>query len=87
VFPSTTSDNWGMKSYGANYGVLYTAWGVSGVVGPLIAAWAVDSTGTYALAYTISAALLGVAIVLGLMTRPVRTAPEPECGELAMATE
>lgn len=78
VFPSTTADNWGMKSYGANYGVLYTAWGVSGVVGPLIAGLAVDRTGTYALAYTLSAALLGVAILLGLMTRPVPTPPEAE---------
>lgn len=76
VFPSTTADNWGMKSYGANYGVLYTAWGVSGVVGPLIAGLAVDRFKSYALAYTISAVLLGVAIVLGLMTKPVRHAPE-----------
>jgi OFA family oxalate/formate antiporter-like MFS transporter len=86
VFPSTTSDNWGMKSYGANYGVLYTAWGVSGVVGPLIAAWVVDKTGTYALAYTISAVLLGVAILLGLMTRPVRTPPETQAGRPGLAT-
>ncbi|GAB1456712.1 hypothetical protein MASR2M48_20200 [Spirochaetota bacterium] len=75
TFPSITSDNWGMKSYGANYGVMYTAWGVSGVLGPLIAGWAVDATGTYALAYTISAALLAVAIVLGLLLKPVCTAP------------
>jgi MFS family permease len=76
VYPSITSDNWGMKSYGANYGVLYTAWGVSGVVGPLIAGWAVDKTGTYAMAYTISAALLGVALVLGAILKPVKTAPQ-----------
>lgn len=75
VFPSTTADNWGMKNYGTNYGVLYLAWGVSGVVGPLIAAWVVDATGTYALAYTISAALLGIAIVFGLMTKPVTAPP------------
>lgn len=87
VFPSTTADNWGMKSYGANYGVLYTAWGVSGVVGPLIAGWTVDKTGTYALAYTLSAALLGVAILLGLLTKPVRTAPEPEPTEPLLALE
>lgn len=74
-FPSITSDNWGMKSYGANYGVLYTAWGVCGVVGPLIAGWAVDTSGTYALAYTISAILLGVAIFLGIILKPVRTPP------------
>lgn len=76
TFPSITSDNWGMKSYGANYGVLYTAWGVSGVVGPLIAGWAVDATGSYSLAYTISALLLGVAIALGIVLKPVKTAPK-----------
>jgi phosphate/sulfate permease len=54
---------------------------VSGVVGPLIAACAVDKTGSHALAYTISAVLLGVAIVLGLMTKPVRTVPEQVTSE------
>jgi MFS family permease len=38
VFPSTTADSWGMEGYGTNYGVLYLAWSVSGVMGPLIAA-------------------------------------------------
>lgn len=75
VFPSTTADNWGMKNYGTNYGVLYLAWGISGVVGPLIAAWVVDTTGTYELAYNVSAALLGIAIVFGLLTKPVTTPP------------
>lgn len=69
VFPSTTADRWGLKNYGTNYGVLYLAWGISGVVGPLIAAWVVDNTGTYELAYVISAALLGIAIVLGLIIK------------------
>lgn len=73
VFPSITSDKWGMKNYGTNYGVLYMAWGVSGVVGPLIAAWVVDATGTYAWAYMISAVLLGTAIGLGLLIKPEMT--------------
>ncbi|MBU0926517.1 MAG: OFA family MFS transporter [Spirochaetes bacterium] len=75
TFPSITSDNFGMKSYGANYGVLYTAWGVSGVLGPLIAGWAIDATDSYSLAYIVSAALLGAAIALGLFLKPVHTAP------------
>ena len=78
VYPSLTSDNWGMKGYGANYGVLYTAWGVSGVVGPLIAGWVVDKTGTYDWAYNISAALLVVALVLGFLLKPVKTPPPAE---------
>lgn len=69
TFPSMTADKWGMKNYGGNYGVMYTAWGVSGIVGPLIAGWAIDTTGTYASAYTISAVLLGVAIALGVSLR------------------
>lgn len=75
TFPSITSDNWGMKSYGANYGVLYTAWGVSGVLGPLIAGYVVDSTGGYGPAFLVSAALLAVAIALGLILKPVNHAP------------
>jgi MFS family permease len=47
VFPSIIADFYGLKNYGANYGVLYTAWGVSGFIGPVVAAFAVDTTGTY----------------------------------------
>ncbi|NDV11221.1 L-lactate MFS transporter [Crenobacter caeni] len=78
VFPSTTADFYGLKNYGANYGVLYTAWGVSGFVGPMLAGWAVDTTGTYSLAFTISAGLLAVAIVLGFMTKPLKLAKAEE---------
>jgi MFS family permease len=30
LFPSLTKDFWGLKSFGVNYGVLFTAWGVGG---------------------------------------------------------
>lgn len=32
LFPSLTKDLWGLKSFGMNYGVLFTAWGVGGFV-------------------------------------------------------
>jgi OFA family oxalate/formate antiporter-like MFS transporter len=32
LFPSLTKDFWGLKSFGLNYGVLFTAWGVGGFV-------------------------------------------------------
>ncbi|WP_028023402.1 L-lactate MFS transporter [Enterovibrio calviensis] len=72
VFPSITADYYGLKNYGGNYGVLYTAWGVSGFIGPVVAATAVDMTGNYVMAYTICAAMLGVAVVLSLVTKPVK---------------
>lgn len=71
VFPSIIADFYGLKNYGANYGVLYTAWGISGFIGPVLAAVAVDTTGTYTMAYTICAAMVGVAIFLSFITKPV----------------
>jgi MFS family permease len=32
LFPSLTKDFWGLKNFGMNYGVLFTAWGVGGFV-------------------------------------------------------
>ncbi len=32
LFPSFSKDYWGVKNYGLNYGILFTAWGVGGFV-------------------------------------------------------
>ena len=34
VFASTTADFYGTKNLGLNYGVLFTAWGAAGILGP-----------------------------------------------------
>src|SRR5262249_28335638 len=36
VNASTTSDFWGTKNAGINYGILFTAWGAAGIIGPRI---------------------------------------------------
>src|SRR2546428_9417487 len=36
VNASTTSDFWGTKNAGINYGILFTAWGVAGFICPRI---------------------------------------------------
>ena len=74
VFPSLTAGFYGLKNYGANYGVLYTAWGISGFIGPVVAAVAMDTTGTYTLGYTVSAVMVGVALFLAFITKPVDAA-------------
>ncbi|SMY31524.1 putative MFS-type transporter YhjX [Photobacterium malacitanum] len=74
VFPSIIADFYGLKNYGANYGVLYTAWGVSGFIGPVVAAFAVDTTGTYTLAYTVCSVMIAVAVVLSIITKKVDAA-------------
>ena len=32
LFPSYTKDLWGLKTFGMNYGILFTAWGMGGLV-------------------------------------------------------
>jgi MFS transporter, OFA family, oxalate/formate antiporter len=72
------ADYYGVKNFGGNYGVLYTAWGISGIIGPIIAGIVVDRTGAYDLAYMISAGLLAVALVLALLTKPISTSEKTE---------
>ena len=70
LFPSTTAEYFGTKNLGANYGLVFTAWGVGGVFGSLTAGTIVDSTGSYALAYAIAAGLCIVAGLLSFATKP-----------------
>ncbi|MBY5945718.1 OFA family MFS transporter [Photobacterium rosenbergii] len=71
VFPTLTAEFYGLKNYGANFGVLYTAWGVSGFIGSAITAIAMGTTGNYTLAYTICAVMLAVNVLLSVVTKPV----------------
>jgi MFS family permease len=68
LFPATTADQWGTKNMGLNYGVLFTAWGVGGVVGPMLAGRIADTTGSYAGAYDIAGLLLMLAFVLAMFS-------------------
>jgi MFS family permease len=68
LFPATTADQWGTKNMGLNYGVLFTAWGVGGVIGPTLAGRIADATGSYAGAYNIAGLLLMFAFVLAMFS-------------------
>lgn len=85
VFPSLTADYYGLKNYGTNFGVLYTAWGVSGFIGPVVAGYVSAAYGSYAIAYTMSAIMLAIAIALGLMIKPVSANVTEEEAELKQA--
>jgi Nitrate/nitrite transporter len=64
LFPSATYDYFGTKHAGVNYGLVFTAWGVGGVFGPLMAGTIVDATKSYSLAFNISFLLCLCAVVL-----------------------
>ncbi len=73
LFPSATADFFGAKHLGANYGWVFTAYGIAGVVGIAAGNFAKVLTGSYAAAFTLAAALCllsaGLAIVLQLMQK------------------
>jgi OFA family oxalate/formate antiporter-like MFS transporter len=62
VFASTTADFYGTKHLGMNYGVLFTAWGVAGILGPTIAARVFDRFADYRYAFFAASALALVAL-------------------------
>ncbi|KJG40577.1 oxalate:formate antiporter [Photobacterium angustum] len=81
VFPSLIAGFYGLKNYGTNYGVVYTAWGVSGFIGPVIAAVAVDTTGNYNLAYFYSAIIMGIAFMFSMLTKNPAVKPIGSVGK------
>ncbi len=69
VNASTTSDFWGTKNAGINYGLLFTAWGVAGIIGPRIGGTLFDQYKNYQAAFYAAAILAVVALVFELLAR------------------
>lgn len=63
VFATTTADFYGTKNLGLNYGVLFTAWGAAGILGPMIGARVFDTFGDYRYAFYAAGALAIIAFV------------------------
>ena len=69
VNASTTSDFWGTKNAGINYGLLFTAWGVAGIIGPRIGGVMFDKYKDYRVAFYTAAVLAVVAFVCELIAK------------------
>jgi OFA family oxalate/formate antiporter-like MFS transporter len=69
VNASTTSDFWGTKNAGINYGMLFTSWGVAGIVGPRIGGVLFDKYGNYQAAFYTAAVLAVIALVAEFLAR------------------
>jgi len=63
------SDFWGTGNAGVNYGFLFTAWGVAGIIGPRIGGVLYDRYHNYQAAFYTGAALAGVALLCELGAR------------------
>ncbi len=72
LFPSVTKDYFGLKNFGMNYGLIFSAWGIGGFIFPRVAQMIVAHTGTPRTAYLLCSILLAVAASISLITRAPR---------------
>jgi len=75
LFPSFTKDLWGLKNFGMNYGVLFTAWGVGGFVLSRVQQMLKASSGDFKSSFIAAGVLLvvGAALTLLIKITPVQS--------------
>ena len=74
LFPSITKDYYGLKNFGVNYGLVFTAWGVGGCMLSLGAGLLYDKYQTFAYAYYGASTLLVLAAIVTFLVKPPRIA-------------
>jgi MFS transporter, OFA family, oxalate/formate antiporter len=81
LFPSVTKDYYGLKNFGVNYGLVFTAWGLGGFMLSLLAGKVYDQTQAFTFAYYCSAVLLVAAAAVTFAVKP----PQPKAAATAAA--
>jgi len=66
LVPSLTKDSWGLKNFGINYGLVFTAWGVGGFVMGRLSQMLYASSGSYTSSFITAAILLFAGSLLTL---------------------
>jgi OFA family oxalate/formate antiporter-like MFS transporter len=94
LFPAVTADFFGNKNVGTNYGWVFTAYGIAGIAGPLLAGYFKDAAqGTsQPIVWMTPFLIAGVACLLGaaimtLAPRPERSPRSAAAGSGTLATE
>lgn len=70
LFPSLTKDYYGLKNFGINYGLVFTAWGVGGFMLSFLAGKMYDIHKTFAIAYYGASVLLVLAAACVFLVKP-----------------
>jgi len=73
LFPSFTKDLWGLKNFGVNYGVLFTAWGVGGFILSRLSQMLKAQSGDFKSSFVTAGLLLIFGAALTLLIKP----PQP----------
>jgi OFA family oxalate/formate antiporter-like MFS transporter len=71
LFPTITADTFGAKNVGQNYPWVFLAYGVGGIVGPILGGKMGD-IGNFPLAFTISGIAVLIGTILVILVRPAK---------------
>jgi LPXTG-motif cell wall-anchored protein len=69
LFPSFAKDSWGMKHFGMNYGLLFSAWGVGAFVLVRVSEMLKVKTGSMESSFIVAGVLLLVGAMMALTLR------------------
>jgi len=86
LFPSFAKDFWGMKNFGMNYGMLFSAWGVGAFVLVRVSEMLRVKTGSMETSFIVAGVLLLVGAMMSLSLRPKKTV-DPATEEVPVAEE
>ena len=70
TMPALAADYFGAENVGSIYGLMLTAWGFAGVLGPTVIATLRESNGRYDQALYLIAALMLVSTIIPMLVRP-----------------
>jgi OFA family oxalate/formate antiporter-like MFS transporter len=70
LFPAVTADFFGTQNIGVNYGFVFMAYGVGGLLGPQFAARVLEATGGYWLAFVVTGVLCLIAAGMTFVAKP-----------------
>jgi MFS family permease len=68
IAPAATSSFFGFNNLGQNYGIVFTAYGIAAILGPMISSYIYSSTLSYESAFLVSALLAILGIIVSVMT-------------------
>ncbi|UCF04378.1 MAG: OFA family MFS transporter [bacterium] len=74
LFPTATADFFGTRSVGPNYGWMFTAYGVGGIIGPILAGYVRDTWKNFQVAFIIAGAVCILAAVITMALKPPKKA-------------
>ncbi len=84
LFPSFAKDLWGLKNFGMNYGLLFSAWGIGAFVLVRLAEMLKVSTGSFTTGFAVAGVMLAIG---GLLTAYTLTGGKVTAAEEALAEE